>query len=165
MSTTDKIIVRENKTLKLNNVLIREVDENEFIDVNKAIYMLESYIKLNGNAITGPMINYTALSQGADGQPKIIIKLIVQLKNPIQSIEMPYEYKTQIKVPNCLFARFSEKEDNIDFAYSKLNLYAFENDITLVGDHYTVFVDRKEKNIVADVFMQIQMGGEDFEDI
>ena len=45
MNTTEKIIVRENKVLKLNNVLIRQVQENEFVDIQKVAYMMESYIK------------------------------------------------------------------------------------------------------------------------
>jgi len=42
------------------------------------------------------------------------------------------------------------------FAYDKINLYAFENDIKLKGDSYTVFVDSQEENdtIIADVFME-----------
>ncbi|NLN42267.1 MAG: hypothetical protein GX160_09875, partial [Clostridiales bacterium] len=59
MNTIEKIIVRENKTLKLNNVLIREVSENELMDINTISYMMDSYIKTKGNAAVGPMINYT----------------------------------------------------------------------------------------------------------
>ncbi|TDT57227.1 hypothetical protein [Fonticella tunisiensis] len=156
MSTGEKIILRENKTLKLNNVLIREVRENEFMDINKIAYMMESYIKSKGNSIVGPMINYSAASADESGQVKIILKLMVQLKNPIHNIEEPYEFKSLLRVPNCLFARFSEKEENLQFAYSKLQLHAFENDIKLKGDSYTVFVDKNGNKIVADVFMEVQ---------
>lgn len=45
MNTIEKIAIRENKTLKLNNVLIREISENELIDINKISYMMDSYIK------------------------------------------------------------------------------------------------------------------------
>lgn len=160
MNTIEKITVRENKILKLNNVLIREVSQNEIIDINKVTYMMESYIKSKGNAVVGPMINYTAMEISETGQPKMILKLMVQLKNPLHNVEKPYELKTQIRIPNCLFARFTEKEENLQYAYTKLNLHAFENNIKLKGDSYTVFVDKKENNIVADVFMETQKGGE-----
>lgn len=159
MNTTEKIILRENKTLKLNNVLIREISKNEFTDVNKIAHMMESYIKTKANSIVGPMINYSSISTDESGQPKIILKLMMQIKNPIHNIESPYEYKSQIKISNCLFARFLDKEENIQFAYSKLNLYAFENDINLKGDSYTVLVDNKEGKMVADVFMEVQKEG------
>jgi hypothetical protein len=51
---------------------------------------------------------------------------MVQLKSPIHNVEAPYELKNQIRVTNCLFARFSEKEENLQYAYSKLQLHAFD---------------------------------------
>ena len=165
MSTIEKIAIRENKTLKLNNVLIREVSENELIDINKISYMMDSYIKSKGNSTIGPMINYSTVEVDESGQPKVIIKLMVQLKNPIYNVEKPYELENQLRVTNCLFARFTEKEENLQFAYQKLGVYAFENDIKLKGDSYTVFVKQEEENIVADVFMECLKGGDLLESI
>jgi len=165
MSTIEKIAIRENKTLKLNNVLIREVSENELIDINKISYMMDSYIKSKGNSTIGPMINYSTVEVDESGQPKVIIKLMVQLKNPIYNVEKPYELENQLRVTNCLFARFTEKEENLQFAYQKLGVYAFENDIKLKGDSYTVFVKQEEENIVADVFMECLKGGDLLEGI
>lgn len=71
--------------------------------------------------------------------------------------------KNQIKVSNCLFARFMEKEENLQFAYSKLQLHAFENNIKLKGDSYTVFVDKKDNKMVADVFMEVSKEDISFE--
>lgn len=36
MNIVEKISIRENKTLKLTNVLIRELSENEIIDIGVA---------------------------------------------------------------------------------------------------------------------------------
>lgn len=157
MNTHKKITVKENKTLKLKNVLIRELSQNELMDGNKVMYMIESYIKSKGNSIVGPMIHYSSIINGENGQPKLVAKFMVQLKEPIENLEAPYEFSQQIRVQNCLFARFIEKEQNLQFAYAKLNLHAFENDIKLLGDNYTIFVERNESNIVADIFMQTQV--------
>jgi len=159
MSTTEKIIVKENKVLKLNTVLTRDISENEFMEIDKIAYMMESYIKSKGNSILGPMINYSTAEADGSGQVKIIFKIMFQLKNPIHNVETPYELENQIRVTNCLFARFSEKEENLQFAYSKLQLYAFENDIKLKGDSYTVFVENKDSKMITDVFMEIDKGG------
>ncbi len=156
MNTTEKIIVRENKALKLNNVLVRKINENEFMDINKVGYMMESYIKSKGNSTLGPIINYSTVKADENGQVKVVLKLMVQLKNPMHHVEAPYEIEKQIRVTNCLFARYTEKEENLQFAYSKLQLHAFENEIKLKGDSYTVFVENKDGKMVADVFMEIQ---------
>lgn len=156
MNINNKMILKENKTLKLNNVLSRELSEKEFMDINRITYMMDSYIKSKGNSIMGPMINYSSLVNDENGNPKLIGKIIFQLKNPINKIERPYKYEKQIRITNCLFVRFNEKEENLQFAYSKLQLHAFENDIDLLGSSYTVFVDQKEDRIVADVFMKIK---------
>lgn len=165
MNTIEKIMVKENKILKLNNVLIREINESELMDVNQISYMMDSYIKSKGNSPLGPMINYTFAEGDEKGQIKIKLKFITQLKNPINNVEKPYEFKSQIRVTNCLFARFTEKEENLQYAYSKLNLYAFEKDIKLKGDSYTVFVNKDEDKIVADVFMELEKGGQAIEGI
>ena len=117
----EKIAIRENKVLKLNNVLIREVSENELIDLEKIGYMMDSYIKSKGNASVGPIINYTKVEVNENGEPKVNIKIMVQLKSPIHSIESPYEQKNQLRIANCLFARFTEKEENLKFAYDKMH--------------------------------------------
>lgn len=160
MNTIEKITIRENKILKLTNVLIRTVSENELMDIGRIGYMMESYIKSKGNTIVGPMINYSSAELGQDGQPNVIVKLLVQLKNPIHNVEAPYEQIPLLRIANCLFARFIEKEENLQFAYQKLNVYAFENDIKLKGDTYTIFVRKEEENLVADVFMECAKGGE-----
>ncbi|MBB6623693.1 hypothetical protein H7E67_09645 [Clostridium gasigenes] len=106
------------------------------------------------------MINYSTVEIDESGQPNIIIKLMVQLKTFINKVDLPYDIKSQIRITNCLFARFNEKQENLQFTYQKLGVYAFENDIKLKGDSYTVFVKQEENEFIADVFMETLKGGE-----
>ena len=106
----------------------------------------------------GPLIQYTNFKVNESGEPIIITKYMIQTVSPLEE-ESPYEFKSIVKQENCLFARFEEKEENLQFAYQKLGVYAYENDMKLQGNSYTVFVDRKEDgNIVADIFMPIKRG-------
>ena len=199
MSTIEKIVIRENKVLKLNNVLVREISQNELIDIDKIAYMMDSYIKSKGTSTLGPMINYSTVEIDESGQPNIIIKLMVQLKSFINKVDLPYDIKLpytflwwlaktrkeheQIFQPYVtqkqtvvtqagdlqqqyvehifhLQSPFNEKEENLQFAYQKLGVYAFENDIKLKGDSYTIFVKQDENEFVADVFMETLKGGD-----
>jgi len=50
-------------------------------------------------------------------------------------------------------ARFFDDGDKLQFAISKLTLYAYENDIELTGETYIIFVNQEGNKILADVFM------------
>ena len=60
-----------------------------------------------------------------------------------------------IRVPDCMYCRYTGPEEKLKFAYDKINLEAFEEDIELQPCNYTVFVDsnEEEETIVADVFV------------
>ena len=155
---TEKIVIKESKTLKLTNVLIRDIPQLEIMDSQRLLHMMQSYILSKNNMSQGPLVQYSSVKVTENGEPTIITKYMIQLVSIIDE-EPPYEFKPMIKQENCLFSRFEEKEDHLQFAYQKMGVYAFENDIKLRGDSYTVFVDRKEDgNIVADIFMPIKRG-------
>lgn len=165
MNTIEKITIRENKTLKLRNVLSRELKEDELVHMDKVTYMMENYIKSKGNSTIGPMVTYSSSLVDEHGNLTVKSKIMIQLRNKINKVENPYKIEEEVRVTNCLFARYNESEENLQYAYSKLELYAFENDINLKGDAYTVFVDNKDYKLVADVFMEVQKEDLTFESL
>ncbi|MBS6506802.1 MAG: hypothetical protein KH369_01315 [Paraclostridium bifermentans] len=165
MNTIEKITIRENKTLKLRNVLIRELKQDELIHMDKVTYMMENYIKSKGNSIIGPMVTYSSSLVDDHGNLTVKSKIMIQLRNKINKVENPYKIEEEVRVTNCLFARYNEFEENLQYAYSKLELYAFEKDINLKGDAYTIFVDNKDNKLVADIFMEVQKEDLSFESL
>ena len=165
MNTVEKITVKENKTLKLRNVLIRCLKEDEFMSMDKVIYLMENYIKSRGNNTIGPMVTHSSQLVDEHGNLTINSKIMIQLKNKMDKVDNPYKIQEEVRVTNCLFARFNESEENLQYAYSKLELYAFENDIKVKGDTYTVFVDNKNDKLIADIFMEVQKEELTFENL
>lgn len=165
MNTVNKIQIRENKTLKLNKVLIRKVSKFEIEDIDKISYIMQGYIKSKGNSTIGPRIISSNISINEYGEREDNINLIFQLKDKVECDNKTYKYKDQIKVSNCLFARFSENEENLYLAYNKLEVYAFENNIKLGDNLYTVRVIENENKIVADIFIETMKGGSFIEHI
>lgn len=155
MNSKKKIIIRENKTLKLTNVLIREIKSIELDNIPQIYYLVDSYVKAKRNSIVGPMITCSKTVINQNGQPQVILELMVQLKEPLKE-EDEYRFKPVIRVEKCLFARYVEREGNLQFAYQKLGVYAFENDINLKDDCYTVFVKKEDENVAVDIFMQTE---------
>lgn len=150
----EKIQVNNCKTLKLTNVLVNEVDLKENEGLEKEIVKMENYIKNKGAMPVGPLIQYTDVENDGINEPKVVIKLMRQSNTFIHNIEAPYKMESVIRVKNCIYARYTGEESKLKFAYDKINLIAFEEDIPLKGDSYTIFVNSNEDGIIADVFME-----------
>lgn len=151
---SDKLQISYQKTLKLQNVLMREALTDEGDNLNKSVLMMENYIKSKGGTPIGPLVQYVLPKVSEDGLLDLQIKFLRQSSNYIHNVEKPYSMESIIRVPNCLYVRYKGPEDKLQFAYQKLNLIAFEEDIPLKGDSYTVFVDNQDGIITADVFME-----------
>ena len=83
------------------------------------------------------------------------IIMMLQCNNFIHSVETPYSMESIIRVPNALYCRYIGPESKLNFAYDKIGVEAFEEDIKLDDCNYTIFVDSREEEdiIVADVFI------------
>lgn len=150
-----KLQIHQDKTLKLTNTLIYEVQTEELEDLNANMEQMENYIRVKGALPLGPLIQYTNMTLDEQGQPQLQIKMIRQCNNYIHSVETPYQMESVLRVKNCMYVRYIGPEDKLKFAYDKIALTAFEEDIPLKGDSFTIFVDRNEEEdtIIADVFM------------
>lgn len=149
-----KIDVYENKTLKLTNVLCKDMIQAQSMGFEKSIQMLKAYAMSNMAQTRGPLISYTKPEDESDQIAKVDIMFQLEQEIPTSA---SYSFKKEVFVPNCLMGRFCGKEEDIHFVYKKLVVHAFENDIDLIGDNYTVFVEKKESGyITADVFMPIR---------
>ncbi len=149
---SDKFIISNKKSLKLQNVVLKDELMDE--DMNLSVLHMENYIKSKGGMPIGPLIQYVCPKISDEGELDLDIKFLRQSTTFIHNVEKPYTMETVIRVPNCLYVRYHGPEDKLQFAYQKLNLTAFEEDIPLKGDSYTVFVDNQDGIITADVFME-----------
>lgn len=151
-----KLQFKGNKILKLVNVLRYKVQtEQKDIDFNTKIEQMTSNIKTKAATQIGPLIQYTKVDLNDNGKLDMEIVLMLQCNNYIHNVEPPYSMESVIRVPNCMYCRYIGPEDKLKFAYDKIHLEAFENDIELEDCSYTIFVDRNEEDetIVADVFI------------
>ena len=152
----NKLQYSNNKTLKLANVLkykILMTDEN--FDFNASIEQMQSYIKIKGAMQVGPLIQYTRTSIDESGKLDMDIIMMLQCNKFIHNVEQPYSMESIIRVPNALYCRYTGPENMLKFAYDKIQIEAFEQDIKLDDCNYTIFVDNniEEDVVIADVFI------------
>lgn len=157
-----KLQFNMDKTLKLQNVLTGKIDlENQDMDFAIIVEKMQSYIKVKGATQIGPLIQRTRTFINDDEELDMEIILMLQCNNFIHSVEKPYTMESLVRVTDCMYCRYMGPEEQLKIAYDKINVEAFENDIDLAGESYTVFVDSNEEEgtIVADVFMQKKKEG------
>lgn len=151
-----KLQLSQNKVLKLQNVLINNLGlEDEDIDFNIIVEKMQSYIKVKGAMQIGPLIQHTKPFINNEEELDMEIRLLLQCNSFIHNVEKPYIMDSVLRVQDCMYCHYIGPEEKLKFAYDKINIESFENDIELTGESYTVFVDQDEEegNIVADIFM------------
>lgn len=144
----------ENKSLKLTNVMeykIKNWDTNFYI----AVEQMQSYIRAKGTQQVGPLIQYTRTFLNETQELDVELILMLQCNHYIHNVEPPYSMESIIRVPDAMYCRYTGPESTLKYAYDKINLEAFENDIKLKDYNYTIFVSSNEEEgtIVADVFV------------
>ncbi|MDY4078575.1 MAG: hypothetical protein SOY42_07315 [Clostridium sp.] len=150
----NKILISKNKILKLTNVIKKKIEVDEFASIDKEVSLMDNYIKSKGAIPVGPLIQHTDIIETQDGKIEMSIILMRQSNNFINNIDDSYRMKSMVRVKNCFYTRFIGKEEDIHFAYDKMNVMAYEENIKLKGDNYTIFVDKQDENIVVDIFME-----------
>ena len=146
----NEIKVAENKTLKLTNVLSREIRPEEMASLPVVLTQMHNFIKSNNAQPIGPIIQSFAL--GEDHQMHLY--MMQQATQLITQTEPGYEVDAVLRVKNCLYAHYTGPMAYSQLASSKLQILAFEKDLKLTGDNYTIFVSQDDDDAVVDVFME-----------
>lgn len=148
----NEIKVAENKTLKLTNVLARAVRPEELGNLQVVLTQMQNFIKSNGAQPLGPLVQVVKMGTGPDHVPELY--MMQQATQMIPQMEPGYHMDAVLRVKNCLYAHYTGPLNHSQLASSKLQIMAFENDIKLNGNTYTIFVNQDDDDAVVDVFME-----------
>ena len=156
----NKISICENKTLKLQNVITCTLDitSNDTNLFQTEIDKMNIFMQTHGAHQIGPLIQFSNMVLNENNELEINMQFMLQADCYIHNVDAIYKMDTLLRVKNCIYARYMGPDDKIKFAYDKLGVYAFENDIELKGGSYTIYVECNEEEalIVADIFMPIR---------
>ena len=130
----NEIKVAENKTLKLTNVVARRIAPEEL-----------------GNMMVA-LVQALKIGPAPEHAPELY--LMQQATQLITQTEPGYEVDAVLRVKNCLYAHYTGPMAYSQLASSKLQILAFEKDLKLTGDNYTIFVSQDDDDAVVDVFME-----------
>ena len=145
-----EIKVAENKTLKLTNVLSREIHPEEMASLPVVLTQMHNFIKSNNAQPIGPIVQ--AMVVGEDRQMHLY--MMQQATQFIGQMEQDYHMDAVLRVKNCLYAHYTGPMSQSGLASQKLNIMAFEHELELTGTVYTIFVNQDDDEGVVDTFME-----------
>ena len=148
----NEIKVAENKTLKLTNVLSRVVRPEELASLPVILTQMQNFMKSNGAQPIGPLVQAIVEGTGPDHMP--VMYMMQQATQMIPKMEPGYHMDAVLRVKNCLYAHYTGPLGQSQLASSKLQILAFENDIKMTGNSYTIYVNQDDDDAVVDVFME-----------
>lgn len=148
----NEIKVAENKTLKLTNVVARRIAPEELGNMMVALTQLQNFIKSHNAQPIGPLVQALKIGPAPEHAPELY--LMQQATQLITQTEPGYEVDAVLRVKNCLYAHYTGPMAYSQLASSKLQILAFEKDLKLTGDNYTIFVSQDDDDTVVDVFME-----------
>ena len=152
------LMVQRGKVLKLINPLIYPIDLESIDSLDRAIHQMDNYILTKGRKSVGPLIQHSYMSTDKNGNSTIKLEMIRQVDANIVNVQVPYRMNSSLKVSDCMYIHFDGKEDDIKFAYNKIGVLAYEEDIKISDENYTVLIKSDDDNIVADIFVPILHG-------
>lgn len=147
-----EIQIAQNKTLKLTNVLARKIEAEEFANLQIVLTQMQNFIKSHDVLPVGPMIQCIRIPGGPNPQPEIY--MMQQTSQLIPRMEPGYSQDAVLRVRNCLYAHYCGPMGQSSLASQKLNILAFENEVELSGNVYTIFVNQDDDDAIVDVFME-----------
>lgn len=150
MNTNKTILLKNDKTLKLTNVVA--IESTEYQDDENT---LVQFVDRHSLKTVGPLVYYNSAFLDSDGEVSIVRRTMTQVGTlPTINTSHINIYKN-ITVENCLFARFKGREEDLKYAFSKIELHAYEENLQLKGDSYTILLESNEQgDITADIFME-----------
>ena len=113
---------------------------------------MQNFMKSNGAQPIGPLVQAVKMGTGPDHVPELY--MMQQATQMITQMEPGYHMDAVLRVKNCLYAHYTGPMSHNQLATAKLQIMAFENDIKLTGDNYTIYVNQDDDEAVIDVFME-----------
>ena len=156
-----KIEIQKNKTLKLQNVVskrfnnILNQEDDEEANFENIVTSIDNQIKMKGAIQIGPLIQVTDTNVKED-DIDVSISFMLQADKFINNVDDGFKEYSVIKETNCYYTRFIGLQEDVNYAYQKIQIEAYEDDVKLSNKTYTIFVDEKDGISTIDIFMPIE---------
>jgi hypothetical protein len=152
-----KLEIKTKKKLVLKNTLKYEIKDGKIENMDKEVQKFITYLDISKIKTLGPLVTCTGNFK-IDQETGIMtsdFSVMIQLQSEYSN-HPDYIFSKEEKVGNCLYLKFNDKEEFVQYATKKLDLAIYENDLTRNGGIYQVLIKRSEGYVETDFFQPIE---------
>lgn len=150
-----KLEIKEHKKLVLKNVLVKTLDNIPIEKIDQEITKFMNELKMLKVQTFGPLVARTSGSVfHDDGTVTIDYQIMMQAHDCMQYKNV-YAVKERVEYSHSVYLRYEGKPEDIHFAYSKLDLYFYEEELISDGSMLNVFLEEKEDKVTIDFFKPV----------
>jgi hypothetical protein len=142
------------RALVLENVAAMPLTSLEGTEVQKTALALNRFIRGSGGSPVGPLIQVIENTAAEPPRTRLMRQSTTLLPAGGGASVHP-----RIEVRGCVLAAFRGDAAHIDIVYSRLSVYAYEQDLVLDGTVYLVFVGEDGMEVAVDAFASVETVG------
>lgn len=151
-----KLEVLENKKLVLKNVLVYELRDIPLDTLESEMNKFINKIDVLKVQSFGPLITKNfGTNISDDGQLTTSYDLMIQAHNYTQFKNI-YKTYEKLTAEYCVYVRFSDHPQYINFAHDKINLHFYENDLISSDITYSVIIEERDELLTMDLFVPVK---------
>ncbi|MGK4109562.1 AraC family transcriptional regulator [Enterococcus cecorum] len=150
-----KLVVKDNKKLVLNQVVCKKLQNIKLENFDYEIEKFYQHLCLLNAKVYGPLIvKSCGTNIGDDGCITTDFDIYIQAHDAYKYSNV-YEFFEFLSVPSCLYVHFEDSSEYLQYAYAKLELHIYENDVQTDGTIYTVYVNNCSEKMIVDIFRPV----------
>ncbi|HFE9851869.1 TPA: hypothetical protein ACGBG5_002536 [Enterococcus faecalis] len=147
----EKIIIQENKKLKLVNVLVKELRRISADDIQNEIRRFMNFLEVAHIQIRGPLITRT-IGTHIDSIEGLLIDYDIMIQTVRTFSIENYKFLNSLSFNNCLYVHYKGNQDELTYIQTKFELYVWENNLISTGEEIIVHLDTDNEKMTVDVF-------------
>jgi len=150
-----KMEVKEHKKLVLKNILRREVRGITSDDFNRELLMFHKFIERERVQTFGPLVIVTLGTQVLGDAITQDFDLIIQAHN-YKKYSLQAQISERFECSNCIYIKFEGHPKDLHYAYSKLDLFLYENELESDGKTYSIVLEETGNYTTIDIFLPVK---------
>lgn len=150
------ITILENKKLVLKNVIRKRCKNLPSDKVDEEVRKFQNTLLAHNPLVFGPLVICNKGTHVLEsGAVNLDIDILVQARE-YKKMKDLFEIEESHECRHCVVAQYEDDAEHIPLAFSKLDIYIYENDLIPTGIMYTLYKNDSPSHTSIDIFKQVE---------